>query len=276
MKCIMKEFKLRIENSKDFFVLISAVKALLDEVTIELNDEKLHLYGMDTSHIVKVDVELSKKYFDDFKVNYIQDFSIKLDLMNTILKRANNEQLTLNADIKQNKLICFFKGESTEREFSLGILSEVNKFENTGPDNLDNFNNCNFDLDTKIFARTLKDLTIFNDWATFSLNADKFIASVEGDGNNAQISMNTSVKVASLQTSAYSLPYLMDIMKVRPLAESVSVTFRSDLPIIFEFKLANGKVTYILAPRVEDEDEELDSEDEEDESDEVETEVIGK
>lgn len=279
----MKEFKLRFKESQDFFILVSAIKALLDKATIELDTEKFHLFGIDPSHIVKVDLELSKKYFDNYEMSYSQEFSIELELLNTIMKRANKEQLTLSANIKENKLICFFKSETSEREFALGILSEPVESKLGTAQDLEHPDSCNFDLDTELLSRSLKDLSIFKDWAEFTLDSDKLIANAIGDNGNAIISMNVNINInGTKQVSMYSLEYLKDIMKARPLADIVNISFRNEMPIILDFKFKEGRITYILAPRVEEDKEpegSKESEESEDESDDEEypeTEVIGK
>lgn len=281
----MKEFKLRFKESQDFFILINAIKALVDKATIELDAEKFHLFGMDPSHIVKIDLELSSKYFDDYNVNNSQVFSIELELLNTIMKRANKEQLTLSANVKENKLITFFKSETSEREFALGILSEPEELKQLGTaQDLINPDNCNFDLDTELLQRAIKDLSIFKEWAEFTFDSVKLIASATGDGNNAIISMSVDNVDGKKQTSMYSLEYLKDIIKVRPLSDKVNVSFRNEMPVILDFKFKEGKITYILAPRVEsdeesgntDEAEEDYDENNENSEEEPETEVIGK
>jgi proliferating cell nuclear antigen len=58
----------------------------------------------------------------------------------------------------------------------------------------------------------------------------------------------------------FSLAFLKNIMKISSISDKVTLHIANNAPLKFEFEIAGngdakGKVTYFLAPRVEEEDE---------------------
>lgn len=58
----------------------------------------------------------------------------------------------------------------------------------------------------------------------------------------------------------FALRYLNSFTKATSLSESVTISLSSELPVVVEYKIADmGYIRYYLAPKIEDEDEDMKS-----------------
>jgi len=268
VKINVKDFQIRIENSKDFFLLTNALAKLLEEATIYLTPSKLWLRGMDSVHIVLIDLELPGEYFKDFNVHYEQEFSIRLEEINNVMKHSRKEALTLSANIAENKLTLLFK-DKAEREFNIGILDELNDLKSIF---LEGARLDYFRIDSKEFSKYIKDALMYSDYATFEVKDLKMTMISRGDNSNAIIKINldkspeTAVSYTILQSNMYHLNFLKDILLMHSLSGIVQIKLETGLPMTLEFRLpGNGKIAFTLAPRIEEPENTTQEESEEEE-----------
>ena len=108
-----------------------------------------------------------------------------------------------------------------------------------------------------MFSSAIEDVDIVAESASFKANSNKFMITAEGELNTAKIEIpkddNTSIKLAGTEdiSSKYSVEYLKKMAQGSKLSEKVNVNFSKDYPLKLEFKEETFELSYILAPRVE-------------------------
>ena len=104
----------------------------------------------------------------------------------------------------------------------------------------------------------IKAASLVSDKIAFGINPDNETFYMEADGDTDHI--NLEIKAADLKTfipaearSLFSLDYLKDMGRVMSKAEEVEIFLGKDHPVKFVFTIAGGegKVEYLLAPRIE-------------------------
>ena len=104
----------------------------------------------------------------------------------------------------------------------------------------------------------IKAASVVSDKIAFGINPEKQTFYMEADGDTDHI--NLEIKSTDLKTfipaearSLFSLDYLKDMGRVMSRAEEVEIHIGKDHPVKFVFSIAGGegKVEYLLAPRIE-------------------------
>ncbi|MHA1265709.1 MAG: proliferating cell nuclear antigen (pcna) [Candidatus Helarchaeota archaeon] len=251
-------FKLTPQNPGNFIKIIDALATIIDVATLKISNDGLSVKAMDPSHVAMVDLEMPPEAFEDLKSDGTSLLRINLTDLNRFMKRGvGSETIELSLDQKQNKLKILFKKGKSRRTFKLGLITEDEEEELPNP-KLDL--NAKFTLDTDDFQRAIKDAQIIGDFINFTISDNVLILEASGDSGDVTIEFEDLVDLSTKgkETALYSLEYLVDIIKASSVSNTVSVEFSTEMPIKFKFQLDPGQLTYLLAPRVETEEEEVD------------------
>ena len=83
--------------------------------------------------------------------------------------------------------------------------------------------------------------------------SDNFIIEAKGSLNSTKTEFNSDeAKFKGEAKSKYSLEYLQKFIKASRFADKTNIQFKKDFPLRLDFR-GNVEMTFILAPRVEDE-----------------------
>ncbi|MHA1648757.1 MAG: proliferating cell nuclear antigen (pcna) [Candidatus Helarchaeota archaeon] len=256
-------FKASLESAGSFIKIIDALATIIDTGTFKASKEGLSMRAIDPTHVAMVDLEMPSTAFTDYKCDREIPIRVNLIDLNRFMKRGSaSDQLELLLDEERNKFkVKFKKGKST-RTFSLSLITEGDEEEVPTP-SIDF--NAKFSLNTDELQRAIKDAQIVGEYITFSVSEESFILEASGDSGDVTIELEDFIEKPVLkgkESAIYSLEFLADIIKAGSVAGIVNIEFSSEMPVKFEFPLDSnnemGKIVYFLAPRVEEEEEEMD------------------
>lgn len=232
---------------------VSIISEFVTEATFKADKDKLEMVAMDPALVAMIDFKLLASAFIEYEISEPVEFSINLESLKIILKRAKpSDTVSISLDMYKNKLKLSFRGE-TNRSFSISLIESQ--------ENQQKLPNLKFS--TKItmlssrFDETMEDMAIIADSVLLTSENDRLLIKAESPFTDANIeipssedtiiSTDSSVPV----TSKYSLEYLRKISKASRLVDIVSIEFGNDYPMKAEFKLLDKlKLTFVLAPRV--------------------------
>jgi proliferating cell nuclear antigen len=259
-------FKASLESAGTFIKIIDALATIIDNGTFKVSKDGLSMRSIDPTHVAMVDLEMSPKAFNEFKCDDTIPIRVNLIDLNRFIKRGSaSDELELTLDQQRNKLKIKFKRGKSTRTFSLSLITEGDDEETPTP-SLDF--NAKFNINTPDLQRAIKDAQIVGDYITISLSDEALVLDATGDSGDVTIEVEkdeiSDLQVKGKQSAIYSLEFLADIIKAGSVSDAVRVEFSTEMPVQFEFPLKNdndeetGKIKYFLAPRVEEEEEEMD------------------
>lgn len=106
-----------ISNPKkviQFAVIFSNLKHILSEITFYFTEDGLYFQGMDSSHISLVELNLTKEWFDTYKIDKPHTFGISISCLDTIIScldknfkiiMKHTEEDHLNITLTDDKII---------------------------------------------------------------------------------------------------------------------------------------------------------------------------
>ena len=238
---------LKLENPKLFTDIISIIAELVTEVKLKVNAEGLSLTAVDPANAAMVHFTMPADLFAQFEIKQNEVLGLNLENLKAVLRRCKiGSSLILQKE--DNKLKLSIQ-DRIKRDFTLALL-DIDAEEKEVPQ-------WEFDsvikMNSEDFVEVIEDFAIVSDACSIIAEPNKFI--IEAQGLNAARAEFSSdeVEIHSGNSMArYSLEYLSKFIKGAKISARVSVNFSSNHPIRINFPTGKVMLSFILAPRIEE------------------------
>jgi len=225
------------------------LSTLLNEAKLSFTPEGISVRAVDPAHVAMLEMDIKKDAFEAYEAS---DMSIGLDILKLkdILKLAKSGDLIeIFHDEEHNTLV--FKLDNVTRRMALVDTSNMS---DTKSPSLDHPSQVIIDS-----GELLKGIKAAEDVGTFitlTVAPDFFELKSTGDSDSVDLKVPKDSLLELLCVdrlgSMFSLDYFSKMVKS---ASSGPVTLKmgNDFPVKIEFDIAdkNGRVVYLLAPRVD-------------------------
>lgn len=242
--------KLGMRNSKIWKNCISAMSTLVQEAAFVVSPEGLKLKAMDPSHVALVDLDLPAKVFDNFDVKEATTIGVNLMEMNRVMSRAKpDDQLTI--ELADSHLALTFSGAS-ERHFSVPVVD-------VEPEDLPEPKlelTAEVEVTAGIVQDGVKDAELVGDTVKIEASKNGIRIYAESDRGSSELKLGAGNKalpkldVKAPAQAGYQVKYLGDILRGCHPADTIGIRLGTDLPILVEYPIADGKLRFLLAPRI--------------------------
>lgn len=242
-----------LPEAKAFASVIEALSKIVDEASIMFIPEKVVLKALDPAKVSMFIMELPSTIFEEYDVSEEVKVGFNTAVLLKLLKRGKKgDRLEIAT-------------ENGYAKFSIiGAYTKIYKVLNleTAEEELPE-PKLEFNVKAIILSdplkHAIKDAETVGDTIEFIVKSeDKIIIKGKGEAaeTEAEISKESgvliSLEVKEPSESAYAIEYIKNVISLTKVADAVTISFSSKMPIMLEFSiLGNGKVTYLLAPKVE-------------------------
>ena len=243
-------FKLVTYNPTLIKSAFTGINNIVDEIQIQLDHEGLRLNAIDKPHITFVHLELEAKAFDEYTLD--EPLSINLDtneFMKVLSRCKPKDILSLEAD--EDNLTVTFEGDAT-RTFKIRLIDL--EYEAPTPPSID------YDFQTELPVALLKDVLsdigVFSDKLTIKKEPGDNHIYINGDNNFGETSTKYELEHENNTrvNSTYNLDKIKEFMKSEKFSENILIKSGENIPLIIEFRCDDGVLSYLLAPRIEQEE----------------------
>lgn len=240
--------KIKQENIVDVF---DSLTGIFDDINISLDKDGLKVNEADRSMVIFVDVKLKPSSFEEYDLDRQVNFSIGLTGLVSVLKRFDKED-KITLELSKDRLTL----SNGNKYFKLPLLQ-------SSEEEKPNVSKLEFKIDlsikTNLFVEAIKDSSIFAESVVLDFKGKELLfKSQDGNGEyQKKVMIGDSDLTAVLNgkgSSRYSLEYLEKIFK-KPFGDKINLKFGNDFPIKITFSEDNKEVSYILAPRVTEDEE---------------------
>jgi proliferating cell nuclear antigen len=235
---------------------IEAITAVVDEGKLRIAEEGLNLRAVDPANVAMVTFELQRDAFDDFhftsESKAATEVGIDFVKLRGMLEIGGREEVDLKLDEQAQKL--FTKMGSLSYTISLLDPSSLRK-EPKVPD-------LEFPvqvvIETEEFRRTIRAAEKIGDHIVLGVDGEEFYMEVEGEVDKLRLGLRKEQLIhltPGTLHSLYSLDYISAMSKGMSRAANITLNLGKDYPLQIDFDVAEGKgkVSYLLAPRIESE-----------------------
>jgi len=243
---------------------IEAITAVVDEGKLRITEEGLKLRAVDPANVAMVTFELHRDAFDDFRFKLesgagatpeskaATEVGIDFVKLHGILEIGGREEVELKLDEQAQKL--FTKMGSLSYTISLLDPSSLRK-EPKVPD-------LEFPvqviIETEEFRRTIRAAEKIGDHIMLGVDGEEFYMEVEGEVDKLRLGLRKEQLIhltPGTLHSLYSLDYISAMSKGMSHVANITLNLGKDYPLQINFDVGEGKgkVSYLLAPRIESE-----------------------
>lgn len=233
----------------------TALQAMVDEARFNLSTAGISVKAVDPANVAMVSMVLEKAAFEDYTAT---DGVLGIDLtkLSSFIEMADSEDVVeLELDEAAHKLKINVRGltytmslldpESMRKEPKLPILNLPVEISISGTD----------------FKYGMKAADKVADYVNFGVDekGTKFYLSAAGDTDDVIYEVpydRLKIVRASEAKSLFAIEYLIKIQKLAEKTGELTIVLGKDYPVKIGFPISEGagKIEYMIAPRVENED----------------------
>ena len=230
--------------------LLAVVQTLVDEAKFNISKDGIQIKAVDPAHVAMVEMSLDAGAFEKFEADE-SELGIDIEKLGDVLKLAKaGDVVSMDLDEQKNRMV--FRVDNITRRMSL--VETAGMSEPKVP-------NLSLPSTIKLKARELsmgiKASESVSDHISLTATPDGFELVSEGDTDSVNLHLSKEqleeLECSEQTRSLFSLDYFSNMVKSIDNEAVVTLNLGTDYPVKLEFDFAdgNGKVRYLLAPRIE-------------------------
>jgi proliferating cell nuclear antigen len=256
-------YKIHIKTvqSNAFKILVEALKEILTDTNLEIDQTGLKIVTMDPSQTVLVHLKLDAANFEIFECNEKMILGVSmLNLFKLIKTMTNNDTLELNVEEDEvNKLnIVIENGEKNSvTKYKLNLIDLDEHKISIPPASFDSI----ITMPSNDFQKICRDMNNLSDTIEIRNIGSQLIFSCRGDfaeqetilGElNGGLNFNKTSDSQIIQ-GYYNLKHLVLFTKCTNLCNSIELYMKNNFPLVIKFSVGSiGQLTLAIAPKVND------------------------
>ena len=249
--------------------IVDAVKDLVTDANIEINESGLTVQAIDSSHVSLVSLQMNPHLFGHFRCDKPMTLGINLGNFAKILKCAgNDDSITLKAQEEGEILTIAFDSPGQERssEFELKLMDIDGEHLGIPEQEYQ----CTTKMSSAEFMRIVRDMAVLGDTAQIAVTKEGISFEVRGDMGNGKIKLRQNsggvdgkdddaldVTMEEPVELSFALRHLGFFTKATPLSTRVTLAMSPDMPVAVTYNVGDeegmGSLSFYLAPKLEDE-----------------------
>jgi proliferating cell nuclear antigen len=254
--------RLLLENGVVFKKTIAVVSELMESTCFKFTPKGLEFSGMDSSHVSMTTVTMHNTMFCEYDLPEGNvSVGIGLKSLNSILRLiGDKDQLQISYDpSKDNVINVQFANMQKKRNYDFDLkLMDIDNDELEVPELAFSHG---LDMVSVDFAQVINDCVVFGDTVKLAVGYDKMVTSVDGEHANSFMSLDGQAVLPNEGqpvTMKFALRYLQFFAKGKDVCKTVSLRLFDGLPICVSYNIGPfSELTFYLAPKVEEEDEQM-------------------
>lgn len=237
---------LKLDNPRLFAEIVSIISDLVKEVRLKVTKDGLTLTAIDPANVAMVYFNLPKDLFSQYNLDKEEVLGLNLDNLKAVLRRCglgsslimekveNSLKLGIQDKIKRDFTLALIDIEGEEKQMPEWEFKSVIK------------------MDSEAFVDVVEDCLVVSDACTFIAEPDKFIVEAKGlHSLRAEFSSDELEIHSDKSMARFSLEYLSKFIKGAKISDRVTINFSDNHPMRINFPTGNVMLSFILAPRVE-------------------------
>jgi proliferating cell nuclear antigen len=224
---------------------IGIISEIVTEVRIKVSKAGLGIIAVDPANVALVSLKIPHSAFTHFE-SEDENLCVNLEDLKQVLKRAEpGSSLTIQKE--DNKLKLSIEN-TVKRHFYLALISLEQEEKKIPELEFDS----SVELASEMLKHAIEDAAVVSDACSFEIGKN-FTIEAKGALNSTRTEFSSDeAKFKGEAKSKYSLEYLQKFIKAGRFADKANIQYKTDFPLRLDFR-GNVEMTFILAPRVEDE-----------------------
>lgn len=257
-------FVIRTVQASAFRTLVEALKEILTDVNIEIDNTGMKIIAMDASHVALIHMKLIAGNFEKYHCTKPIACGISMMRLFKLLKMMSpNDTLTFYVENDEPNIlkIQIETGEKNlKHTFELKLMDLMIDKVDVPPAEFASV----LRIPSNDFQKLCRDMNQLADEIEIKSSGNELMFSIQNDWVNQQTIIKESMSgggMSYIQNLApneviqgvFSLRYLVLFSKCTNLCQNIEIYLKNDYPIIIRYNVANlGEVKFCLAPKNND------------------------
>lgn len=248
-------FTIQDKKKKDLFLsLFHVLKTCTSHLHTTMNNEEMHIQGMDKSHVCLFDLYLKSAWFDEYQIMehvfLCFDASIFYSMLNT---RSDDQHICVKMGGNDSLEIEFVGDGTYGKYFSMPLMEYDYEEMAIPPVEYD----AEFSLPSKNVTNLLSQLSNFGTELRITCSDDDVDFDTKGPSGDMRVRVHIDdmssysvVEGQQLQVS-YSLVYVSKMCTSNKLSNEIEFSLSEDSPMRIKYDLGNeSSLVFYIAPKV--------------------------
>lgn len=241
--------RLKLDNPKILADLVSIISELVTEVKLKVSKDGISLTAIDPANVSMAYFKLPSELFSQFELESEEVLGVNLENLKAVLRRCQLGSSLILA--RQDNLLQLSIQDKVKRDFTLALI-DIDSEDKELP--VWEFKSV-IKMDSESFVEVIEDCAVVSDACTFVAEPNKFTIEAHGPLNSAraEFSPEKAEIHSDFSTARFSIEYLNKFIKGAKISANVTINFSDNHPMRINFPTGNVMLSFILAPRIEQE-----------------------
>jgi len=257
------EFTIYDKKRKELFISIfQLLKSCSSQINLIINKQKLHIQGIDKSHVCLFNLELQYEWFDSFHVNKKHELSIDASIFHSIIStKSENQSLVfrLEEDEADSLLIKIISDEDNKGDYNKYFTIPLIDFEYEQMIIPKTDYDAEFTLPSKKVTDIISQLSNFGDSINIKCSQYNIDFTTKGDIGEMRVNIpaddlsSFAIIENEVINLSYSLNYINKMCISNKLSSDIEFSLSNDIPLKIHYNLGEeSSLSFYIAPKVAD------------------------
>jgi proliferating cell nuclear antigen len=249
------------KNKKDLFVaLFQTLKNCSNLVNINFKTDFLHIQGMDKSHICLFNVNIPKKWFDEYDIEEDKTICIDSNIFHIIISnKTDGLSIILRLENEDILNVDLFSSEHSKGEFNKYFKIPLADFEDEELEIPVVDYDAEFSISSKKICDIVSQMIMFGNDININCSEEKIDLITNGVTGEMLVNIpiddlnEYSIVEGEMINLNYSLSYISKMCLTNKLSNEVRFSLSSDFPMKIVYDLGSeSSIVFYIAPKMAD------------------------
>ena len=256
-----------LQKAETFSTLFQHVKLFSEHVNIMFDKDKMYLQAMDSSRVSIFEINIPSKWFDTYSHTNEANICIGINtnvLFKILNTRDKSQILSIQFDTNDNDTLFIKFTSETKNVFDKQFQVPLMEIDSELMQIPDMDYAVEFTLPSTNFASVINQLKLFGDSLDIECSEEKIIlhsSTVESGKMSVEMNIDDlnsyAINEGNTIKSSFGLSFLHNICMYNKIAKTIEISLYENYPMKIIYRLdesdENAKITYYLAPKINDE-----------------------
>lgn len=251
------------KNKKDLFVsLFQVLKNCTTLVSVIFETDKLHIQGMDKSHVCLFDVNIQQKWFDEYVVEEKTNVSFDTNIFHLITSTKQESHDIIIHKIDEDYLnIDLVSKEHAKGEFNKYFKISLTDYEYQLMNVPDVYYDAEFSISSKKICEIVSQMMTFGTNINIKCSEEKIDLITNGITGEMLVNIpiedltEYSIVEGEEIKLSYSLNYIHKMCLTNKISNEINFFISGNYPTKIQYALGDDSyIIFFIAPKISDED----------------------
>jgi len=249
------------KHKKDLFIaLFNILKSCSTILNISFETEKVHIQGMDKSHVCLFDVSIKDKWFTNYEVEELTNVSFDTNIFHLVISnKSDGCDILIHMEDQDNLNIDLIPSEGKKGDFSRFFKIPLCEYDYEEMNIPETDYEAEFTISSKKISEIISQMVVFGTDINIKCSEEKIDLITNGMTGEMLVTISSDdlseygiVEDENINIS-YSLTYISKMCLTNKLSNEIEFFISKEYPMKIRYDLGDDStLLFFIAPKVSD------------------------